>query len=375
MNVDQRLYLLVEGSWGKANELNAGNKARNDVTDILAERGVAQIKIDFSSIHNTSNVASKVGNYIRIYKLLKSGLSSLPDNSILIIQFPMISHTPFLGQIIRRLHKRGIKIVLLIHDLEMIRSSLDKKTKLTTKIRVLQEEKGALDLSDAIIAHNDAMGSYIRERFSISHEKVISLEIFDYLTSSDTPSCKNTSRSAPIVFAGNLSRNKSAFIYEFPPDVHLRLHGSGYEAAGDFHIDYQGSCLPERLPSILDGSFGLVWDGPDVNTCAGAFGGYLRFNNPHKTSLYLAAGLPILIWDQAALAPFILERGAGLAIGSLKDIRGALDSLSEEEYIEMRKCAGLLGEELRNGKNTERALDSVRMLFDVEDDSTEGHNA
>ena len=34
-----------------------------------------------------------------------------------------------------------------------------------------------------------------------------------------------------------------------------------------------------------------MWDGPSPDTCAGVYGAYLRYNNPHKTSLYLAAGL------------------------------------------------------------------------------------
>ena len=50
----------------------------------------------------------------------------------------------------------------------------------------------------------------------------------------------------------------------------------------------------------MEGSFGLVWDGISVETCAGVYGEYLKVNNPHKTSLYLASGIPVIIWKEAA---------------------------------------------------------------------------
>ena len=56
-----------------------------------------------------------------------------------------------------------------------------------------------------------------------------------------------------------------------------------------------GSFLPDELPSALEGSFGLVWDGDSSKTCSGVFGEYLRYNNSHKASLYLASGFPIIV--------------------------------------------------------------------------------
>ena len=61
-------------------------------------------------------------------------------------------------------------------------------------------------------------------------------------------------------------------------------------------IVYQGEFSADELPAHLKGQFGLIWDGSSVNTCEGNFGEYLRYNNPHKISLYLACGLPVIIW-------------------------------------------------------------------------------
>lgn len=61
---------------------------------------------------------------------------------------------------------------------------------------------------------------------------------------------------------------------------------------------WHGSFKPEESPEHLQG----VWDGDSVDTCAGNTGAYLRYNNPHKTSLYLACGMPVIVWKEAAIA-------------------------------------------------------------------------
>ena len=74
-------------------------------------------------------------------------------------------------------------------------------------------------------------------------------------------------------------------------------------------------------------------------TCTGVYGEYLRINNPHKTSLYLASEIPVIIWKEAALAKFIVDNKCGIAVDSLEDIKQALQDLSEEEYNEMKNNA------------------------------------
>ena len=59
-------------------------------------------------------------------------------------------------------------------------------------------------------------------------------------------------------------------------------------------------------------------------TCKGSFGEYLRINNPHKTSLYLASGIPVIIWSKAALAEFIEKNKCGITVDSLYEIADKL---------------------------------------------------
>ena len=120
---------------------------------------------------------------------------------------------------------------------------------------------------------------------------------------------------------------------------------------------YVGSFKPEELPGHLKGRFGLVWDGPQANTCAGNTGNYLRYNDPHKTSLYLTAGLPVIVWNEAAVADFVKENKVGLLITDLSDLEEKLCDISETEYDDMCCATKNISDKLRNGYYFYKALD------------------
>ena len=86
------------------------------------------------------------------------------------------------------------------------------------------------------------------------------------------------------------------------------------------NINYHGSFGVDEIPSKLTRGFGLVWDGDSLDGCRGQSGQYLRYNNPHKLSLYLSSGLPVVIWTGAAEAGFVREHGVGLCVDSLNDL-------------------------------------------------------
>ena len=111
-----------------------------------------------------------------------------------------------------------------------------------------------------------------------------------------------------------------------------------------------------QLIATASGHFGLVWDGDSLDACSGDMGEYLRYNNPHKTSLYIRCHLPIIIWKQAALAPFVSQRGIGLCVDSLREIGSALNALTPERYAEMRHRVEELSLQLSQGHFFREAL-------------------
>jgi hypothetical protein len=125
----------------------------------------------------------------------------------------------------------------------------------------------------------------------------------------------------------------------------------------------QGFVQSDELIATAKGHFGLVWDGDSTTTCSGNFGEYLQYNNPHKTSLYLRCGLPVIIWSKAALANFIRENKVGICIDSLEDLEEVLSKVQKEDYAEMKSRALRIRNKLQSGFYTrlalERAIQSV----------------
>lgn len=79
----------------------------------------------------------------------------------------------------------------------------------------------------------------------------------------------------------------------------------------------------------------MLWDGESAHGVQGHYGEYMRYNNPHKVSLYAALGLPAVVWEKAALAPWVLERGVGVAIGDLRELADIRERVSAADHARM----------------------------------------
>ena len=106
----------------------------------------------------------------------------------------------------------------------------------------------------------------------------------------------------------------------------------------------------------LEGSWGLVWDGNSAKTCSGVYGEYLRYNSPHKMSMYLASGLPLIVWNESALASYVDEKGIGIAINSIDQIPDAIKNVSVEQYSGFIHNVQKVGYELRKGLHLKNAI-------------------
>ncbi len=106
----------------------------------------------------------------------------------------------------------------------------------------------------------------------------------------------------------------------------------------------------------MTGKYGLVWVGDSIDTCKGCKGEYLKINNPHKLSLYLAVGLPVIIWDEVTEAEFVKRENVGLTVSSLYELPDKLAVISDSDYTVMKNNAARIGEKLRNGEYMTRAL-------------------
>lgn len=131
----------------------------------------------------------------------------------------------------------------------------------------------------------------------------------------------------------------------------VNLYGLNFnqDALKSKSVHYMGAFPADDIPAQLTEGFGLVWDGDTIAGCAGDTGNYLRFNNPHKLSLYLVSGIPVVIWSQAAEAQFVKEHQVGIIVDSVEDFAEAFDCLSEAQYNQMVLNSKKISRELRSG--------------------------
>lgn len=342
---------------GDANENHAGSKARADVAQILNSMDFTRLIIHYDRMKRLNgSIGNRLLAHIKAIDEWRKGLAPVQKNDCVIVQFPLDNHSIFAKNAFAELGKREAYLILLIHDLDFIRFQGNQITSRIGRFRINAEELSLLKLASIIIVHNKYMKEMLVKSCNISENKIVSLDVFDYLLPANSPTANAQGPSAAVVIAGNLQREKTGYVYSLPINTEFRLYGPNYEGTDSDTISYCGQVKAEKLPAKLQGSFGLVWDGNSAQSCKGPYGEYLRVNNPHKTSLYIASGLPVIIWDQAALAPFILENDLGIAVSSLEDIEGKTKSLSFAQYEKIVQNVLAFSRKLREGQFTKRAI-------------------
>ena len=348
-------YYLKDSFLSNEYEKNAGNKARNDVEAILISEGYKGLELKVENWYKMNFFKAQQHKY----RAIKSVFDQLGSGDELLIQFPIIHHTFFISQLIKQAQNRGVKFYLVIHDVETLRHVGNSAVKLRHKVRNYFQEKAALTSVDGIIVHNDIMKNALTIQ-GVPSDKMVSLEIFDYLIPNFAEK-PNLQKDQPIIVAGNLNPAKSGYLYNLPDQPAYNLYGVGYDESRALkNTTYFGSFMPDDLPNALQGSFGLVWDGDSSETCKGSFGNYLRINNSHKASLYLASGFPLVVWKESALAHFVLDKQCGIAIDSLHDLQKALDDLTDQDYMELSANARQVGVAIRSGDYLKSAISKLK---------------
>ena len=337
---------------------NAGEKAPSDVMDFAEELGYKKVVF---RMRNTDSFIKKLLSYlILIYDFISFRIKYCTEECILFLQYPFhISENVlflFLKMLNRVVVKHDIKVITLLHDVNEMRNKQSKK-KLLEKI---------MNLSTCLIAHNNKMIEYLIDR-GISPDKLVNLEIFDYKIK-DSNENKIFIFDRKVIIAGNLDSNKVGYIRQLHKinNITFELYGPNFQNDSYItqNIKYKGIVAPSDLPSKLTSGFGLVWDGDSIDTCSGLCGNYLRYNNPHKTSLYLASGLPVIVWKEAAIAEFIKKYNLGFIVESLDQINNVLANLTESEYFEYTDSIKLMSKKLNDGYFTKKAILACENVID-----------
>lgn len=312
----------------------AGNKAKTDVEKIMADMGFKNAGLAQTTYNN-----SILGFFITIIGALKV-FFTVSKGDILVLQYPLKKYYSF---VCKTAHLKGCRVITLVHDLGSFRR---KKLSVAKEIR-------RLSLTDYLIVHNSSMKEWLLEN-GYKRPKGC-LEIFDYLSETKAPDQAIPSHPYTVVYAGGLAHKKNPFLYDMndlPHTWHFNLYGRGFEwerIQNRGFYSYKGFIPSDQLISQVEGDFGLVWDGESITTCSGSFGEYLRFNNPHKMSLYIRCNIPVIIWEKAALSPFVKEHNIGVCVESLTELEDTLKNIDAEKYMQMKQNIRKLSQQLSSG--------------------------
>lgn len=347
----------------KEKKNTAGAKAPDDISNLCDRRGYVRFEMPQMPKNKYYRKMWLAFVCIKYWKKLEKTTKA---GDVVIFQHPMYGNRVS-EKMIPRIKKKGVKFVVLIHDLESLRKGISGVIKENVKTNEIADNL-LLKHFDAIICHNEHMRQYMVSQ-GFDSNKLINLEIFDYL-SDVMPKNKYNEIDNSIIIAGNLAQGKCGYIYDIYSNgmnqkLTTHLFGINYEEKfASTMMKYHGSFKPEELPMYLEGSFGLVWDGITCQTCAGNTGEYLKYNNPHKTSLYLSSGIPVVVWSHAAIADFVQKNNVGICVDSLERLDEVISKISNDEYKEMINNTKEISEKLHNGYYFYTALNKALEIIE-----------
>lgn len=315
------------------------SKPKGDINKILSKIGFETItqKILVSKKDKIFRARSCVNNICRV----------LNEGDWLLVHFPTDMGPFFDSLLTKKMNEKGIKSIAFIHDIDPLRFRVPFYQNLRNQI-------GRLNKFTKIISPNAIMTKKLRAEGLI--RPVGDLRVFDYLSQNKLP--KKIVPGTTVSFTGNL--NKSTFIFDLEKysSIDFNLYGPINDAIG-LGIRYKGSYRSDVLLSMINSGYGLIWDGQNcdyIDKSKVSSGSYLQYNNPYKLSFYLAAGIPVLIWKDAAESAFVVENNVGFEISSISDIDSIISNTSDYQYREMVANVEKVRQKLNQGYFTLKAV-------------------
>ena len=309
---------------------NAGPKAPDDIDKILKEE-------------NNVKITKIIRTGMFKFKLVIKFIQLLFNKETVILQHPLLLRSYAYSFLPKK------KSVILIHDINGLRNQ--NNFLLSHEIEIFKKFK-------YVVVHNNKMKEYLISQ-GIKEENLYVLELFDYLANGDIKKKYNFDKNnIKIVYPGNLKKLKSPFLYQLEEEKMnfiINMYGVGIENNINNKLIYKGSFEPDEIDDI-EGDLGLIWDGnydeSDENVW---FKNYTKYNNPHKLSCCMAMGVPVIVWEKAAIADFVKKNNVGYTIHNIYDI----NNLDFSDYDVKRKNAIKIGKKVREGYYTKKIMDIV----------------
>lgn len=320
------------------NDKTAKTKAKVDVMEILEKQGYHSFY--FPKVNT-------LGEIVRFWRALSKVITK---DTHLVLEYPCMPRKR-IWVITTFKYVKRIKLYGVIHDIGDLRFPEVKQ----------MSDMLFLNKFDGLISHNASMTQWLRKN---GYEKpIVNLEVFDYCLNEEKDFNETSvSGKLKVLYAGNLSFDKATYIYDKKlgklDNFQLSVYGQHFEKErmNGSMVSYKGIFNPNapNLPEKYH--FGLIWEGESIDTCTGQYGQYIRFNNPHKFSLYLSLGLPVIVWKEAAVASFVTDNKIGFTIGSFDELQKIGERVTDAEYREYLSNIRELSCRVRQGFYLNKAI-------------------
>ena len=336
----------LKKSFNERGMFSAMAKPRTDIITTFLSIPKTKLVTVTSRVKENPNVLARFLNNISMLIESKMKCSKIVHSDV-VVQYPFTDG--IMISILKSLTGGGNRIHVVIHDIETIRQN-----------RTIERDKFIFDIADTLIVHTPQMETAIR---GMGYQgRIECLKFFDYLGNWNMP-VRKIDKENQVVFAGNLKKSKFIPLLNeivVNKDFSIFLYGKPEISNIKEFVEYKGFFRADDITG-LEGNWGLVWDGDSIETCSGELGDYLKYNAPFKLSLYLAAGMPVIVWKQSAMAQYVDKYHLGLCVDSLHDIHSSICNLSESEKKEIEHGVQIYSEKVRTGQMFKEVIN--RLFF------------
>lgn len=316
-----RYFISEYADWRPAH----GGIGNHDIEVILEREGFKPIR--FPAADSLGPLA-KIRRSLHLLRLVVS----LPSDAVIAFQHPLDARMSALA--VNALNRGKRKLLCIVSDIDGLKDEDGG---------LLKKERRQFLKYRHFIVHNPVMEDWFRKQGI--RGKFASLDLFDYLA---IGVAAPRELSLDIAYAGNLAFRpfvtRLSALSTSCPNLRFHIYGDrGMTAAqrGN-HVSFHGSVEAHEMAARIRGSFGLIWEGDSLERLSGGFSAYLRYISPHKLSMYIAAGMPIICHPDMAIAGFVRDHGIGLLVTDLHLLESQLRSIDGELYAKMRdNCLAL----------------------------------
>lgn len=249
-----------------------------------------------------------------------------------------------------KIKEKQVKLILITLNIDYLRYDTADKAATVS----------ALQQADVLITLSQAMNQQLL--LDGVNVPMVVLDLHDYLSEGEILPATYMKK---LIFAG--SPYKATYMQgwqsHIPIDIFAREEAIDHIDQLHDSISYTGYLTPDKMPNLINYGFGLAFD---VDSDAGHFANYQTLNLSHKVSLFLAAGLPIIVNARAASAPILRAANAALVIDSIGDIEDIFYAMDDVQYHKLAHGSAQLGRLVRDGFFYTKAVRQAEQLIDVE---------